>query len=543
MIIKLFTVAGTGLNVQKVEVEVDTNNGLPAVTVVGLPDKAVQESKERIRSAIKQSGVEFPMEKIIINLAPADIAKNGTSFDLPMAVGILQSSGEIKKQDMQKRVIIGELALNGNVRAVNGVLSTCLWARKNGIEEVFIPAENEQEGALVKNIKVYAINNLKDIIKHLNGKESLEPIEPIDIESLGEKEDIKNSDGLYHNDMAYVKGQKVAKRALEIAAAGGHNTLFIGVPGSGKTLLARSYPTILPRMTEDEILETTQIYSSCGLLRDGKIITKRPFRGPHHSSSHVALVGGGSKLRPGEISLAHRGVLFLDEFPEFKRETIEVLRQPLEDGFVTISRASGSATYPSRFYLLAAANPTPSGFDPDEADTMNKPQNRAAIARYQAKFSGPILDRIDIQVEVEKIGKDELQSKKMGEPSEEIIKRVQKARNIQTKRFVNEKIHTNAEMPLPLIKKFCKLDQNGEKLMDQAIEKFKLSGRGYIRLLKLSRTIADLAEMENIDVSHIAESLQYRGRWGSSLKICIFYSVIHNLLQICFTIVLHLQKR
>jgi magnesium chelatase family protein len=319
---------------------------------------------------------------------------------------------------------------------------------------------------------------------------------------------------LAHNDMSYIRGQKVAKRALEIAASGGHNVLFIGQPGSGKTLLARSYSSILPKMTEAEILEVTQIYSVAGLLKPQEVILTRPFRSPHHSSSHVALVGGGTKLKPGEISLAHRGVLFLDEFAEFDRESIEALRQPLEDGFVTISRASGSVTYPSRFYLLAAANPTPSGFDPLDPDGLNKPQNKAANARYQAKFSGPILDRVDLQVEVNRPSKQELQGQRDGDTSLQILQRVQKARDLQTARFKNQRIQTNSEMSLQLVERFCKLDSVTKELLDKAIDKYKLSARSYIRLLKLSRTIADLASREDVSVQDVAESLQYRGRWS-----------------------------
>ncbi len=517
MITKILTATNLGLQTQLVECEIDISPGMPAMVVVGLPDKAVQESRERIRAAIKQSGYDFPLGKITINLAPAGIAKSGSSFDLPVALGILHSIGFVLKEISNKSLFLGELSLDGKLRPIKGVLTLCLWASQNGYTEIFIPKANFQEGSLVKNINIYAVETLTEIVDYLNQKIKLKKLEPVDLKDFSQKinlDKIIDENGLYLNDLAYVRGQKVAKRGLEIAASGGHNVLFIGQPGSGKTLLAKSYPTILPRMTEREILEVTQLYSISGLLDDGEIITQRPFRSPHHSSSHIALVGGGSKLRPGEISLAHRGVLFLDEFPEFSRETLEALRQPLEDGRVTISRASGSVEYPSRFYLLAAANPTPSGFDPDNPDALSRPQNRSAINRYQAKFSGPILDRIDIQVEVNRPKKEELQNKEMSEPSSQVASRVQKARDIQSQRFQNETIFTNAEMSLKLIEKYCQLDVESKNLLDAAIDKFRMSARSYMRILKLSRTIADLDGSENILSKHLAESLQYRGRWG-----------------------------
>jgi magnesium chelatase family protein len=518
MIVKIFTASTFGLNAELIECEVDITPALPSIVVVGLPDKAVQESKERVRSAIKQSGYDFPLGKVTINLAPADIYKTGSSFDLPISVAILRLVGYVTKPISDKFLFAGELALNGSLRSITGTLTICLWAKKNGFKKVFVPQSNAKEAALVKDLEVIGVDNLEDLVDYLNGQKNLPIIETLDLTKIFEEEEFLSqktqNNHLYINDLAYVRGQAVAKRALEIAASGGHNILFIGQPGSGKTLLARSYPTILPKMTEQEILEVTQIYSLSGLLKDGKILTKRPFRSPHHSSSHIALVGGGTKLRPGEISLAHRGVLFLDEFPEFTRETIEALRQPLEDGFITISRAKGSVEYPSRFYLLAAANPTPNGFDIDDPDGFNKPQNRAAIARYQAKFSGPILDRIDLQVEVNRPAKDELQTQKLAEPSKIVAKRVQNARTIQTQRFAHEKIFTNSEMSLPLIEKYCQLDEQTQNILSKAIDKFKLSARSYIRTLKLSRTIADLDNSQNIQSKHLAESLQYRGKWG-----------------------------
>jgi magnesium chelatase family protein len=516
MISKIHTATTVGLDVFHIEAEIDFTPALPAVVVVGLPDKAVQESKERIRSALKQSGYEFPLGKITVNLAPADLNKSGTGFDLPIAVGILQLIDTLKNKDFEKTIFIGELSLDGKLRSVNGILPICLWAKRNGFERIIIPTGNTAEASLVSGIDIYAIENLNQLVGFLGGEIKSEPIKPMNLKTQYEENISKELDenGLYPNDMAFVKGQMMAKRALEIAAAGGHNVLFIGSPGSGKTLLAKSYQTILPRMTKKEILEVTQVYSVSGLLKQDDLIIKRPFRSPHHSASHIALVGGGNKITPGEISLAHRGVLFLDEFPEFKRESIEVLRGPLEDGEVTISRANGTITYPSKFYLIAAANPTPSGYSEDDEDKFHIPQSQGAIRRYRSKFSGPILDRIDIQVQINQPKKDELQSDKLAEKSLVIAARVQAARDIQTRRFKGEKIATNAEMSLLKIKHFCRPDMAGKDLLNQAITKYRLSARAYHRVLKLSRTIADLNGHEQIKSSDIAESLQYRGKWG-----------------------------
>jgi len=526
MISTILTATNLGLQTQLIEIEVDLSPAMPAIVMVGLPDKAVQESKERIRSSLKQSGYEFPLGKLTINLAPADIAKSGSAFDLPIAVSILKLMGFIKTEISKEAIFLGELSLQGQMRKINGVLTTCIWAKKNGFKEVFIPYQNQKEASLVDGISVYPIKDLSQLVNHLNETEKIPKSLPISVKEIikSSKEEItkihktqinwqNQNYPLFPNDMAYVKGQEMAKRALEIAASGGHNVLFIGQPGSGKTLLARAYPTILPDLTHQEVLEVTQIYSVAGLLKSGEVIYQRPFRGPHHTASNVSLVGGGAQLKPGEISLAHRGVLFLDEFPEFDRKTIETLRQPLEDGFVTISRARGSVEYPSRFYLLAAANPTPSGFDLDDPDSMGKPQNKSAIMRYQSKFSGPILDRIDLQVEVNRPKKEELQSKELSEPSILIAQRVQRARDIQNLRFANENIQTNSEMTLSMIQKYCELGIEAKAILDKAIDKFKLSGRSYTRLLKLSRTIADLENSKEVKAKHIAESLQYRGRW------------------------------
>ncbi len=451
---------------------------------------------------IKPLNLQLQIEKIDL--------KTDSETD-PNPVNKLENSLVILDKNFDKKELINLALLDEQKTQIQNLIKK-EYAKINGqtIEQVEIDLQNWQKSKTQKAIGIKI--NTENQEKKFN---------------LDFSKDFKNFDSqdnlpILPSDMAYVRGQIVAKRALEIAASGGHNVLFLGSPGSGKTLLARAYGGILPSMTEQEILEATQIYSVAGLLARGQIIHQRPFRAPHHSASHVALVGGGSRIRPGEASLAHRGVLFLDEFPEFGRDTIEALRQPLEDGFVSIARASGSLVFPSKFYLLAAANPTPSGFDPDDPDALNKPQNRAAISRYQARFSGPIMDRIDIHVEVSRPKSEELQSTVLAEKSYQIAKRVQIARNIQTQRFANyykdkpnlTPIQSNSEMNLPMIQKFCVLDSSSQKLLSSAIERFKLSARAYMRLLKLSRTIADLAQSENIQTFHLAESLQYRGRWS-----------------------------
>lgn len=513
MVTKLFTATTIGLDTQLVEVEVDLTPALPTMVVVGLPDKAVQESRERVKSAVKQTGFEFPLGKITVNLAPADIIKTGSGFDVPIAVGLLSLQGSITSPLPKEALFIGELALDGALRPVNSILTMCIWAKKNGYKYIFLPYSNRSEAALISGITCYGVQNLSELINHLNGISPIEPIKPVDINSIASTTTpvgLNTNTDLYPNDMAYIKGQLVAKRALEIAASGGHNIMLIGAPGSGKTLLARSYMTILPRLSASEILEVTQIYSAAGLLKSGHVIAQRPFRAPHHSASHVSIVGGGTRIKPGEVTLAHRGVLFLDEFPEFSRESIEALRQPLEDGHVTITRAVGSITYPSRFYLIAAANPTPNGFDHGDPAALHVPQNQSHLRRYRAKFSGPIMDRIDIHVHVDRPTTQELRTEELEEKSIEIARRVQNARNAQTLRFANEQILSNSEITPQLIRKFCVLDQESQKLLDNAVEKFHLSARAYTKIIKVARTIADLEDSEHILTDHIAEALQYR---------------------------------
>jgi magnesium chelatase family protein len=518
MVEKIYSATTLGLNCQVIEIEIDVQNSIPSFVIVGLPDKAVQESKERVRTALNQNGFSFPLGKITANLAPAGVAKSGTQFDLPLAICILKHTGvlKIKKTEsvefFRESIFVGEIALDGNLRKVSGVLSIGLFAAKNGYKKLFVPIANLSEAQLINGVEVYAVESLNEIVDFLNGDIVIEAVKPLDLSNIVDKFNLEDENGLLPNDMAYVKGQLMAKRALEISASGGHNVMFIGQPGSGKTLLAKSYPTILPKMTEQEILDVTQIYSIAGLLDDESVIFKRPFRTPHHTSSHISIIGGGTKLKPGEISLAHRGVLFLDEFPEFSRETLEALRQPLEDGIVQISRVSGSVVYPTKFYFIAAANPTPSGFVSGDVQATTKASSNNAITRYQAKFSGPIMDRIDIHVEVNRPNKDELQSVELAEKSNVIRQRVQAARNIQIKRFENENLTCNAEMNLQEVQKFCKLDTNSQALMSKAIDSFKLSARSYIRILKLARTIADLDQQENIQIKHLSEALQFRSK-------------------------------
>ncbi|MEI6039821.1 MAG: YifB family Mg chelatase-like AAA ATPase [Candidatus Berkelbacteria bacterium] len=491
---KVNSAAVVGLDAYPVEVEVDISNGLPSFQIVGLPDKAIEESKERVRAAIKNSGANFPMKRITVNLAPADIKKEGPAYDLAIAVGILVADEQLPVIDEQA-LLVGELALNGKLRHINGILPIVISLNKK-FSEIILPKINTDEASLVEDFQILPVESLKDLIFHLK-KEKI-------IEHAKVKIEIKNNVE-YENDLAYVKGQEQAKRALEIAAAGGHNVLFNGPPGSGKTLLARTIPSILPQLNKDEILEVTKIYSVAGLLStDQPIIFERPFRAPHHTVSSVALVGGGTYPKPGEITLSHRGVLFMDEFAEFPRSVLEALRQPLEDGIITVSRAQGSIAYPAKFILVAAQNPCPCGYLGDTK--KNCICSPVQIMRYQKRVSGPLLDRIDIHIEVPRVDYEKLSSDSVAESSEKVRERVEKARDLQYARF--KKI--NAEMSPRETKKYCLLDEESKNLLKLAMAQYDLSARQYTRILKVARTIADLAGSQNISKEHLAEALQYR---------------------------------
>lgn len=504
MVNKVTTATVIGLDAYKITVEIDVINSLPGISIVGLPDTAVNEARDRVRSAIKNSGYTFPTKKVVINLAPADLKKNGTNFDLPIAVGILAEEEVIDSEKIKEYAFIGELSLDGKIRGVSGVLPIILGLKNAGVKNVIVPSVNANEAALVDEINIYDAEYLTDVVNHFI--ETPLKITKIDINSY-----LTNSDGNeYIYDFKDVKGQKKAKKALEIAAAGGHNLLMSGSPGSGKTLMAKCFPSILPPLELSEALEITKIYSISGLLSsDEPLMTKRPFRPVHHTASANGIIGGGSNPKPGEITLAHRGVLFLDEIVEFPRQVLEVLRQPLEDAKVVISRANHSITYPAQFMLLAAMNPCPCGYlgDKEKQCTCSDFQ----INRYLSKLSGPLLDRIDLQIEVPRLTSEELlKSTALEESSAEIRKRVISARKIQTERYKHDNILTNAELTPKLIKKYCKLDAPSEELLKTAIVKYQLSGRRYDRILKLARTIADLENSADIKQTHIMQALQYR---------------------------------
>lgn len=498
---KTFSAALIGLDSEIIEIEADHSpHGMPGMTIVGLPDKAVDESKSRVRSSIKNSNLDFPRGNVIINMAPADIKKTGTHYDLPIAIACLIQSKQLPAIPGDC-LFVGELALDGSLRPVAGIISFAIACHKNGIKKIFLPSINAEEASLIPDLEIYPAENLSSLIDHLRGNKLINPYQK-------ESDDVAETI-FYGIDVSYIRGQDCAKRALEIAASGNHNLLFSGPPGSGKTMLAKTVPSIMPRMEQEESLEVTKIYSAAGLLEaEQPLITSRPFRAPHHSASSISLVGGTTNLRPGEISLAHRGVLFLDEFLEFPKSVLENLRQPLEDGIITVSRASGTVRFPAKFLLVAAMNPCPCGYlnDPEE-DCLCSP---AEILRYQKRASGPLLDRIDLHLEVPRIKFEELAQTASGETSAEIRLRVQKARDMQLARFEKESIFSNSEMSSRQTEIFCALDQNGKNLLKQAVEKMRFSPRSYFRILKVSRTIADLDESETIESRHLAEALQYR---------------------------------
>ncbi len=503
MLAQVMSATSLGIDAYLVRVEVDIRGGMPHFSTVGLPQGAARESKDRVCAAIRNAGFSFPSKVITVNLAPADIRKTGAAFDLPMAVGILAATDQVGRERLSRLIMLGELSMDGSLRAVRGVLSAAVEARRLGVEGLIVPAGNAREAAIVKGLRVYPVSSLGETVDLLDGRRTLRPFR-VDLRQVFSRQAAE-----YENDFSDVRGQEHVKRALEVAAAGGHNIIMIGPPGSGKTMLARRIPTILPPLSLNEALETTKIHSVAGLLPPGSaLVAVRPFRSPHHTISDAGLIGGGNHPRPGEVSLAHHGILFLDELPEFKKSVLEVMRQPLEVGRVTIARANISLTYPASFTLAAAMNPCPCGYFSDTRSECGC--TPLQIQRYMSRLSGPLLDRIDIHIEVPAVPYRELAGRAPGDTSEQIRRRVVAAREMQLQRFGSRKIYGNAQMTSRDIRTFCAIDDSSAALLGAAVKRFGLSARAYDRILKVARTIADLQGCRSIGAAHIAEAVQYR---------------------------------
>lgn len=500
MLSKLKTCVLYGLEGYGIDVETDLSNGLPGFTIVGLPDNSIRESKERVRSAIKNSGYKFPVSRITVNLAPANLKKEGSQIDLPIAIGILAASRIVEKVINDDTCIMGELSLDGKINAIDGALPMVISMRNNNYKRVILPVDNKEECGVIEGIDIIPVSNLNDLVDYLNKEIEINPYR-LTFDSFTDMDN-------YYEDFSEIKGQPAMKRAVEIAAAGMHNILLLGSPGSGKTMIARRIPTILPDLTFEESMEVTKIYSISGQLNGKGLIKKRPFRSPHHTSSRISIAGGGSKPSPGEVSLAHYGVLFLDEIPEFPKNVLEVLRQPMEDGSISISRANGSFTFPAKFMMVASMNPCPCGYlgDPTHECSCNQGQ----IDKYLNKISGPLLNRIDIQLEISPVKYDDLNDKRAEETSKDIKKRIIKARRIQEERYYTIGLMTNSELSGKNISKYCKINRESELILKNAFETLGLSARAYNKILKVARTIADLSASENIETKHLAEAIQYR---------------------------------